>query len=117
MADFEHDDAEEVEIFTDEEGNEYYVHRYIDIGDKKYAILVFIDDDEDLDEDLDEDAEGCGCEDESCGCDDDCEVEIARIEIAADGEQSFVFIDPEDPEYDKVCEAYEKLMDSEPYEA
>jgi len=39
------------------------------------------------------------------------------VEIAADGEQSFVFIDPEDPEYDKVCEAYEKLMDSEPYEA
>ena len=38
-------------------------------------------------------------------------------ETLANGEQSFVFIDPEDPEYDKVCEAYEKLMDSEPYEA
>ena len=99
MADFEHDEAEEIDIFTDEEGNEYYVHRYVDVGDKKYA------------------NDECGCGDEACECDDDCEVEIARVEIMADGEQAFVFIDPEDPEYDKVCEAYEKLMDSEPYEA
>ena len=113
MADFEHDGSEEIEVFTDEEGNEYYVHRYIDIGDKKYAILVYIDDEDGLDEESGE----CGCDDSACGCDDECEVEIARIEIMADGEQAFVFIDPEDPEYDKVCEAYEKLMDSEPYEA
>jgi uncharacterized protein YrzB (UPF0473 family) len=120
MSEFEHDEAEEVEIFTDEEGNEYYVHRYVDVGDKKYAILVYIDDEEESDEE----SEGCGCGCEgktegcgdSCGCDDECEVEIARVEVA-DGEQSFVFIDPEDPEYDKVCEAYEKLMESEPYEA
>jgi hypothetical protein len=118
MSDFEHEEAEEVEIFTDEEGNEYYVHRYIDIGDKKYAILVYIDDEEGLDEeDADEDAEGCSCGDDSCGCEDECEVEIARLEILENGDQTFVFIDPEDPEYDKVCEAYEKLMDSEPYEA
>ena len=44
-------------------------------------------------------------------------MEIARLETLANGESSFVFIDPEDPEYDKVCEAYEKLMESEPYEA
>ena len=113
MADFEHDEAEEVDIFTDEEGNEYYVHRYVDVGNKKYAILVYIDDSEEYDEN----AEECGCGDESCECDDDCEVEIARVETMADGEQAFVFIDPEDPKYDKVCEAYEKLMDSEPYEA
>ena len=113
MTDFEHDEAEEVEIFTDEEGNEYYVHRYIDIGEKKYAILVYIDDEEDLEDE----GAGCGCGDESCGCDDECEVEIARLETLANGESTFVFIDPEDPEYDKVCEAYEKLMDSEPYEA
>jgi hypothetical protein len=105
MADFEQDN-EDMEIFTDEEGNEYYVHRYIDIGEKKYAILVY----------LDEDEEECGCGDESCGCDDECEVEIARVE-SDKGEEVFVFIDPDDPEYDKVCEAYEKLMDSEPYEA
>ena len=113
MADFEHDEAEEIDIFTDEEGNEYYVHRYVDVGDKKYAILVYIDDEAEYDEENDE----CGCGDEACECDDDCEVEIARVEIMADGEQAFVFIDPEDPGYDKVCEAYEKLMDSEPYEA
>lgn len=114
MAGFEHDAADEAEvIYMDEEGNEYYVHRYIDIGDKKYAILVYIDDDGDLGEE-----EGsCGCGDDSCSCDEECEVEIARIEVAADGEQALIFIDPEDPEYDKVCEAYEKLMDSEPYEA
>ena len=50
MADFEHDEAEEVDIFTDEEGNEYYVHRYVDVGNKKYAILVYIDDSEEYDE-------------------------------------------------------------------
>ena len=111
MADFD-DDIEEVEIFTDEEDNEYYVHRYVDVGGKKYAILVYIDEDEE--EDLED---GCGCGDESCGCDDDCEVEIARVETDEKGEAVFIFIDPEDPEYDKVCEAYEKLMDSEPYEA
>ena len=111
MADFE-DDIEEVEIFTDEENNEYYVHRYVEVGDKKYAILVYIDEEEE-----DEEADGCGCEDENCGCDEDCEVEIARVETDEKGEPVFIFIDPEDPEYDKVCEAYEKLMDSEPYEA
>jgi len=113
MSDFEQDEAEEIEVFTDEEGNEYYVHRYVDIGDKKYAILVYIDDEEELEEETEE----CDCSEDACGCDDECEVEIARVEIMADGEQAFVFIDPEDPEYDKVCEAYEKLMDSEPYEA
>ena len=113
MSDFEHDEAEEVEVFTDEEGNEYYVHRYVDVGDKKYAILVYIDDEEELGEE----AEECGCEDESCGCDDDCEVEIARLEVMEDGEATFIFIDPEDPEYDKVCEAYEKLMETDTYEA
>ena len=109
MADFD-DDMEEVEIFTDEEDNEYYVHRYVEVGDKKYAILVYIDE---------EDAEdGCGCDDADCECDDDeCEVEIARVETDEKGESVFIFIDPDDPEYEKVCEAYEKLMDSEPYEA
>jgi len=110
MADYE-DDLEEVEIFTDEENNEYYVHRYVEIGEKKYAILVYIDEDE---EDI---ADGCGCEKGSCDCDDECEVEIARVEKDEKGEAVFVFIDPDDPEYEKVCEAYEKLMDSEPYEA
>ena len=109
MADFD-DDMEEVEIFTDEEDNEYYVHRYVEVGDKKYAILVYIDEEDSED--------GCGCDDEDCNCDDDeCEVEIARVEMDEKGESVFIFIDPDDPEYEKVCEAYEKLMDSEPYEA
>jgi len=112
MAEYE----EDIEIFTDDEGNAYYVHRMIDIGDKQYAILVYI-------EDEDDDEEGCGC---GCGCsgaekteeleeedDEECEVEIARVETDENGEQVFVFIDPEDPEYDKVCEAYEKLADEE----
>lgn len=114
MSEFEHDDVEEVEIFTDEEGNEYYVHRYVDVGNNKYAILVYVDDEEEADEE----SESCGCSEQAdgCGCEDECEVEIARVEVV-DGEQTFIFIDPEDPEYDKVCEAYEKLMESEPYEA
>jgi uncharacterized protein YrzB (UPF0473 family) len=109
MAEYE----EDIEIFTDDEGNAYYVHRMIDIGDKQYAILVYI-------EDEDEDEEGCGC---GCGCsgeaaaeddeEEECEVEIARVETDEAGEQVFVFIDPDDPEYDKVCEAYEKLAETE----
>lgn len=111
MADFE-ENLDEVEIFTDEEDNEYYVHRYVEIGDRKYAILVYIDEDEDAA------AEGCGCGDDECGCDDEeCEVEIARVETDENGEAVFIFIDPDDPEYEKVCEAYEKLVESEPYEA
>ena len=109
MAEFE----EDIEIFTDDEGNAYYVHRMIDIGDKQYAILVYIDDE---DEDGEEEC-GCGC---GCGSDrenddeeEDCEVEIARVETDENGEQVFVFIDPDDPEYDKVCEAYEKLAETE----
>ena len=106
------DGLEEVEIFTDDEDNEYYVHRYVEIGDRKYAILVYIDEDEDAE------AEGCGCGDAECGCDDEeCEVEIARVETDEDGEAVFIFMDPDDPEYEKVCEAYEKLVESEPYEA
>lgn len=112
MADI--DELEEVEIFTDEEDNEYYVHRYVEIGDRKYAILVYIDEDEDMEAE----AEGCGCGDAECSCDDEeCEVEIARVETDETGESVFVFIDPDDPEYEKVCEAYEKLVESEPYEA
>ena len=110
MADI--DELDEVEIFTDEEDNEYYVHRYVEIGDRKYAILVYIDEDEDMEAEV----EGCG--DAECSCDDEeCEVEIARVETDETGESVFVFIDPDDPEYEKVCEAYEKLVESEPYEA
>ena len=113
MSGFEHEDAEEVEIFTDEEGNEYYVHRYVDVGDKKYAVLVYIDDEDETDG---EELEDCSCDADGCDCDEECEVEIARVEVV-NGEPNFIFIDPEDPEYDKVCEAYEKLMELEPYEA
>jgi len=103
MADNEKDNIEELDedlvvVMTDEEGNEYYYREelIIPIGEKRYAILVSIDDAEC----------GCGCE---TGHEED--VYIARIDVDESGEE--VYVDPTDEEFEQVREAYEELMEEE----
>ncbi|BBB92896.1 MAG TPA: DUF1292 domain-containing protein [Methylomusa anaerophila] len=108
MADMEKDDVvdmdgEPVIVMTDEDGNEYYYHEemIIPIGEKKYAILVPIEVDEDG---------NCGCHDEGCDCCGEAEetdVFIARIDLE-DGEE--VYVDPTDEEFEQVRQAYEEMM-------
>ncbi|HMM21248.1 MAG TPA: DUF1292 domain-containing protein [Selenomonadales bacterium] len=112
MADFEQDDMdldeEPVVVMTDEEGNEYYYREevIIPLGDKRFAILVPIDIEE----------EGCGCGEEDCGCDEEeTDVFIARIDVDESGEE--VYVDPTDEEFEEVRQAYEDLLSEEESEA
>ena len=105
MADNEKDDImdfddEPVVVMTDEEGNEYYYREemIIPVGEKRFAILVPIDVEED----------GCDCGDEGCGCDDESDVFIARIDVDETGEE--IYVDPTDEEFDQVREAYEEMV-------
>lgn len=84
---------------TDEEGNVfYYVQELIiPVGDENFALLVEVKDDE----------HDAGCD---CGCCDD-DVIIAKIVVNADGQEEY--IEPTDEEFEKVQEAYEKLLDAE----
>lgn len=85
---------------TDEDGNVFYYveEMIIPVDGEKFALLVELYDDEH------EHDEGC-----DCGCEDD--VVIAKIVINADGEEEYV--EPTDEEFEKVQEAYEKLLDEE----
>lgn len=89
---------------TDEDGNVYYYIQelIIPVGDEEYALLVEVKDDEH--------EHGAGCE---CGCDCDCDddVIIAKIVVNANGQEEY--IEPTDEEFEKVQEAYEKLLDAE----
>ncbi|NLP41184.1 MAG: DUF1292 domain-containing protein [Veillonellaceae bacterium] len=112
MADIEKEDLEEMDedlivVMTDEEGNEYYYREelIIPVEEKRYAILVPIEIDE----------EGCGCGDSECGCDDEIDVFIARIDTDENGEE--IYVDPTDEEFDQVRLAYEELMVDEEDEA
>jgi len=112
MADFEQDDMdfdeEPVVVMTDEEGNEYYYREevIIPLGDKRFAILVPIDIEE----------EGCGCGNEGCECDEEeTDVFIARIDVDESGEE--VYVDPTDEEFEEVRQAYEDLLSEEDSEA
>jgi uncharacterized protein YrzB (UPF0473 family) len=115
MADLEKDDdledldEELVVVMTDEEGNEFYYREdmIIPIGEKRYAILVPINIEED----------DCECEDSDCDCcdDDETDVYIARIDTDESGEE--VYVDPTDEEFEQVREAYEELMTEEEDEA
>ncbi|VBB06021.1 Hypothetical protein LUCI_1232 [Lucifera butyrica] len=109
MDDFEKEDMEEfddepVVVMTDEEGNEYYYREdmVIPIGEKRYAILVPIDIEEDCD---------CGDEACDCGCEDEIDVYIARVDTDENGEE--IYVDPTDEEFEQVRQAYEELMDEE----
>lgn len=106
MADNEKDDIMEFEdepvvVMTDEEGNEYYYREdmIVPVGDKRFAILVPID----VDEEGGEDSCGCGC-----GCDEETDVFIARIDVDEDGEE--IYVDPTDEEFEAVRQAYEELV-------
>ena len=85
---------------TDDEGNVFYYveEMIIPVDDENFALLVSVKDDEHVHDD-----------DCDCGCDDD--VIIAKIIINANGEEEFV--EPTDEEFEKVQEAYEKLLDEE----
>ena len=89
-----------VVVMTDEEGNEFYYSEelIIPVGDKKFALLVGINEDEEHD---------CGCD---CGCDDE-DVFIARIDLDENGEE--VYVDPTDEEFEEVQKAYDELMAEE----
>ncbi len=100
--DLENGEEELVVVMTDEEGNEYYYREdmIIPVEDKRYAILVPIN--------LDDE---CDCEDEDCGCGEDPDVFIARIDTDESGEE--IYVDPTDEEFEQVRTAYETLMDEE----
>ena len=108
MADDINNDMEEFEdesivVMTDDEGNEYYYREemIIPVGEKRFAILMPIDIDEDE----------CDCGDESCDCCEDSDVFIARIDTDKDGEE--VYIDPTDEEFEEVRKAYEEILEEE----
>ena len=89
---------------TDEDGNVFYYteEMIIPVGDENFALLVEV-------HDHDHDHGHC-----DCGCDCDCEgddVIIAKIVIGENGEEEY--IEPTDEEFERVQEAYEKLLDEE----
>lgn len=109
------DEAEEmVVVMTDEDGNEFYYREemIIPVGDKKFALLVGIhEDEEDESEETHEHEHedcGCGC---GCGCDDEEDVLIAKIVTNENGEDEY--IDPTDEEFEEVQKAYDAIMDEE----
>ena len=107
------DEAEEmVFVMTDEDGNEFYYREemIIPVGDKKFALLVGIhEDEEDESEETHEhEHEDCGC---GCGCDDEEDVLIAKIVTNENGEDEY--IDPTDEEFEEVQKAYDAIMDEE----
>lgn len=85
---------------TDEDGNVFYYveEMVIPVDGENFALLVEV---------KDEHEHGEGCE---CGCEDD-DVIIAKIVVNEDGEEEF--IEPTDEEFEKVQEAYEKILDEE----
>ena len=108
MVDERDDNIEEFEdepvvVMTDEAGNEYYYREdmIIPIGDKKFAVLVSLDDE------CEDGACDCGCED----CEDEVDIFIARIDTNENGEE--IYVDPTDEEFEQVRGAYEDLMAEE----
>lgn len=130
MAEFENEDLDEmgeelVVVMTDEEGNEYYYREevIIPVGEKRYAILVPIDDMADSDSPCDCDsgvglalatkqaADLCGCESSDCECYDETDVYIARIDTDENGED--IYVDPTDEEFEEARQAYEELIEED----
>lgn len=108
MSDLDQDDVdfeeEPVVVMTDEEGNEYYYREevIIPLGEKRFAILVPIDIDEE---------EGCDCGDPGCEDEEETDVYIARIDVDENAEE--VYVDPTDEEFEEVRQAYEDLLAEE----
>ncbi|WP_289049301.1 DUF1292 domain-containing protein [Acidaminococcus timonensis] len=88
------EDQEAVVVITDEEGNEsYYLEEMvIPMGNKNFALLTQIPEEDDTDPDEAED-----------------NVIIARMDFDDNGEP--VYLDPTDEEFDAVRRAYEEIMD------
>lgn len=87
---------------TDTNGNVFYYveEMIIPVDGENFALLVEVKDEHEHDE-------HCDC---NCGCDDD-DVIIAKIVVNADGEEEYV--EPTDEEFERVQEAYEKLLDDD----
>jgi len=89
---------EPVVVMSDEEGNEYYYieEEIISVGDKRFAVLVPIEIDEECD---------CGCGDHEhdhfTG-----DAVIAKIEVNENGDD--VYCNPTDEEFDEVLKIYEE---------
>ena len=92
---------------TDTEGNVFYYSEemIIPVDGENFALLVEVNNDKVFIDPNHEHGEGC-----NCGCEDD-DVIIAKIVVNADGEEEY--IEPTDEEFEKVQEAYEKLLDEE----
>ncbi|WP_337464726.1 DUF1292 domain-containing protein [Acidaminococcus timonensis] len=88
------EDQEAVVVITDEEGNEsYYLEEMVILmGNKNFALLTQIPEEDDTDPDEAED-----------------NVIIARMDFDDNGEP--VYLDPTDEEFDAVRRAYEEIMD------
>ena len=88
------EDQEAVVVITDEEGNEsYYLEEMvIPMGNKNFALLTQIPEDDDTDPDDAED-----------------NVIIARMDFDDNGDP--VYLDPTDEEFEAVRKAYEEIMD------
>ena len=101
MADKEILDDDILVEMTDEDGNVFYYieEMIIPVDGETFALLVEIKDEDH------EHGEGC-----DCGCEED-DVIIAKIIINEDGQEEYV--EPTDEEFEKVQEAYEKLLDEE----
>ena len=80
----------------------------IPVGDKKFALLVGIHEDEEDESEETHEHEACGC---GCGCDDEEDVLIAKIVTNENGEDEY--IDPTDEEFEEVQKAYDAIMDEE----
>ena len=82
---------------TDENGKVFYYveEMIIPVDDEKYALLIELHDEHE--------------HDENCDCEDD--VIIAKIIVNDDGQEEYT--EPTDEEFEKVQEAYEKLLDEE----
>ncbi|MBP2663945.1 MAG: hypothetical protein H6Q71_1893 [Firmicutes bacterium] len=99
---------EPVVVMTDEEGNEYYYREdmIVPVGDKRFAILVPFEVDEEEDCECSDDSCSCGC-----GCTEETDVFIARIDVDESGEE--IYVDPTDEEFEEVRKAYEELVEDE----
>ena len=104
MTDMEKDD-EMVVTLVDEDGNEkeFVVADFVEVEDKKYAVLV---------------AAECDCECECEGEDDECceeDAYIFRVEVDENGEEVLADIE-DDEEYERVIDALDELEDYEEVE-
>lgn len=93
MSEHEHEDLEII-VLQDEEGveREFHLADALEVDDKRYAILVPVDEDDEDDGAL-----------------------ILRIDEDEDGEEFLVPIEDDD-EFERVADAYEQLLDDDDWD-